>query len=118
MKRSPDKMIAEVKDGISWMIFNNPERHNAISLELWEAVAAILSSFQSNSAVRVVVRKGAGEKAFVSGADTSQFEDRRKNAEQVEHYSAMSSKAMRKLVSIEKPLISMIRGYCLGGGFS
>jgi enoyl-CoA hydratase/carnithine racemase len=118
MKLNTEKMIAETGDGIGWMIFNNPERRNALSLEMWEAIAAILDSFQRDDAVRVVVMKGAGDKAFVSGADISQFEDQRKNAEQAERYSAMSSEARQKLASLDKPLIAMIRGYCLGGGLS
>ncbi len=118
MKLNTDKMIAETGNGIGWMIFNNPERRNALSLEMWEAIAAILDSFQRDDSVRVVVMKGTGDKAFVSGADISQFEDQRKNAEQAERYSAMSSGARQKLAGLDKPLIAMIRGYCLGGGLS
>ncbi len=118
MKLNTDKMIAETGDGIGWMIFNNPDRRNALSLEMWEAIAAILDAFQRDGAVRVIVMKGAGDKAFVSGADISQFEDQRKNAEQAERYSAMSAGARQKLADLDKPLIAMIRGYCLGGGLS
>lgn len=118
MKLNTEKMIAETGAGIGWMIFNNPERRNALSLEMWEAITTILDSFQRDDAVRVVVMKGAGDKAFVSGADISQFEDQRKNAEQAERYAAMSAGARQKLASLDKPLIAMIRGYCLGGGLS
>ncbi len=118
MKLNTEKMIAETGDGIGWMIFNNPDRRNALSLEMWEAITAILDAFQRDDAVRVVVMKGAGDKAFVSGADISQFEDQRKNAEQAERYSAKSAGARQKLAELDKPLIAMIRGYCLGGGLS
>jgi enoyl-CoA hydratase len=118
MKLNTDKMIAETGDGIGWMIFNNPKRRNALSLEMWEAIATILDSFQRDDAVRVIVMKGTGNKAFVSGADISQFADQRKNAEQADRYSAISAEARQKLNGLEKPLIAMIRGYCLGGGLS
>lgn len=118
MQLNTDKMIAEVRDGVGWMTFNNPARRNALSLEMWEAIAAILDSFQRDDSVRVVVMKGAGDKAFVSGADISQFKDHRSNAEQAERYSAVSSEAREKLASLDKPLIAMIRGYCLGGGLT
>ena len=90
MKLNTDKMIAETGDGIGWMIFNNPDRRNALSLEMWEVIDAILDAFQRDDAVRVVVMKGAGDKAFVSGADISQFEDQRKNAEQAERWGLVN----------------------------
>ena len=68
-----DKMLAKTEDGIGWMIFNNAERRNATSLEMWETVAVILDHFENHDGVRVVVMRGAGDKAFVSGADISQF---------------------------------------------
>ena len=73
MQLSTEKMAFEVDAGIGWMIFNNPERRNALSLEMWGAIAEILENFEADDAVRVVVMKGAGDKAFVSGADISQF---------------------------------------------
>jgi len=113
-----EKMQAEVQTGIGWMIFNNPKRRNALSLEMWEAISAILDSFQQDNSVRVVVMKGAGDKAFVSGADISQFKENRNNAEQAEHYSNVSASARQKFTELDKPLIAMIQGYCLGGGLS
>jgi enoyl-CoA hydratase/carnithine racemase len=111
-----DKMLAEKAEGIGWMTFNNPARRNATSLEMWQAIADILSDFAADSAVRVVVMRGAGDKAFVSGADISQFEDQRANAEAAARYSAVSERARVAMAGLEKPLIAMIRGYCLGGG--
>ena len=63
MELKTDKMLADVEDGIGWVTFNNPARRNAISLEMWEGLATILESFQADDAVRVVVMKGAGDKA-------------------------------------------------------
>ncbi len=111
-----DKMLAEKADGIGWMTFNNPARRNATSLEMWQAIADILGDFAADPAVRVVVMRGAGDKAFVSGADISQFETQRADAEAAARYNAVSEHARHAMESLEKPLIAMIRGYCLGGG--
>ncbi len=111
-----DKMLAEKAEGIGWMTFNNPARRNATSLEMWQAIAAILDDFAADPAVRVVVMRGAGDKAFVSGADISQFEDQRANAEAAARYNAVAEGARVAMAALEKPLIAMIQGYCLGGG--
>ena len=116
MRLSTEKMAFETSAGIGWMIFNNPERRNALSLEMWGGVAEILRAFEADDAVRVVVMKGAGEKAFVSGADISQFEKNRSSAEQAAEYARVSEEARRVMEGMKKPLIAMIRGYCLGGG--
>ena len=84
MELATDKMLARVEDGIGWVTFNNPERRNAISLEMWEGLAIILEAFQNDDEVRVVVMSGAGDKAFVSGADISEFDSKRGNVEQKE----------------------------------
>ena len=118
MELKTDKMLAEVHDGIGWVTYNNPARHNAISLEMWEALATILDCFQNDRDVRVVVLRGAGGKAFVSGADISEFESKRANAEQREHYANVSAAGNRWLGKLDKPLIAMIQGYCIGGGLA
>lgn len=118
MQLNTDKMIAEVDDGIGWITFNNPARHNAVSLEMWQGLAVILESFQHNDAVRVVVLKGAGEKAFISGADISEFDQKRGNAEQKDEYGRISADAHRWLARLDKPLLAMIQGYCIGGGLA
>ena len=111
-----DKMLAEKAEGIGWMTFNNPARRNATSLEMWQAIAEILDDFGADPAVRVVVMRGAGDKAFVSGADISQFEAQRADAEAAARYNAVAEGARVAMAALEKPLIAMIRGYCLGGG--
>ena len=76
-----DKMLARKEGGVGIVTFNNPERHNAVSLEMWEATKRILDGFAADSDVRVVVLTGAGGKAFVSGADISKFESERATLE-------------------------------------
>ena len=82
MKLSTEKILAEVDGGIGWLTFNNPTRRNAMSLEMWQGVGDAVESFQHDPEVRVVVMKGAGGRAFVSGADISEFDQRRASAEQ------------------------------------
>ncbi len=113
-----EKMIVEKESGIGWMIFNNPAKHNAVSLEMWEAVPRILDDFMADDAVRVIVLRGAGEKAFVSGADISEFEAKRSSAEATKIYNAAGDRAGTGLQNVGKPTICMIQGYCIGGGVS
>jgi enoyl-CoA hydratase/carnithine racemase len=98
------------------MIFNNPARRNAVSLDMWEAIPAILDNYERDPEIRVIVLAGAGEKAFVSGADISEFEQRRSTAEAVRHYDAISDRGNKAIHGARKPTIAMIRGWCVGGG--
>jgi len=118
MKLSTRKILAEVEGGIGWLTFNHPERRNAMSLEMWQGVADALESFQHDPDVRVVVMKGAGGQAFVSGADISEFDRHRASAEQQKEYGAIAARGNRWLRDLDKPLIAMIQGYCIGGGLA
>ena len=115
-KLAGGKMLAEKRGAVGVMTFNNPERHNAISLEMWEAADAILKDFVADSAVRVIVITGAGGKAFVSGADISKFESERASQEAVAKYNAAVDRMYAGIYELPKPTIAMIRGYCIGGG--
>jgi enoyl-CoA hydratase/carnithine racemase len=119
MSISPcDKMIARQDGSIGWIIFNQPERHNAVSLAMWEALEVIVDHFEHQPDVRVVVVRGAGEKAFVSGADISEFETQRSGEAATRHYNETSQRAMRRLRELGKPTLAMIQGYCIGGGLA
>ena len=111
-----DKMLSRKDGGVGYLIFNNPERHNAVSLEMWEAAAGILGDFAADKNIRVVVLAGAGGKAFVSGADISKFESERSNKASIDRYNAAVEKANGAVYEFPKPTIAMIRGYCIGGG--
>jgi enoyl-CoA hydratase/carnithine racemase len=111
-----DKMLSRKEGGVGYLIFNNPERHNAVSLEMWEAATAYLDDFAKDNAIRVVVLTGAGGKAFVSGADISKFESERSSKEAVDRYNMAVDKANTAVYEFLKPTIAMIRGYCIGGG--
>jgi len=112
------KMLAARQDGIGVVTFNQPEKHNAVSVEMWTGLAEILDVFAADDAVRVVVLTGAGTRAFVSGADISQFERQRANADAQRAYDDQTSKGRDKLAHFSKPTIARIRGYCLGGGLA
>ena len=96
--------------------FNNPVRHNALSVDMWEAVPPLLALAEADDRVRLVVFSGAGEKAFVSGADISQFEDLRAAREAVTRYEAMAEAALTGIHEFPKPTMACIRGWCIGGG--
>ena len=115
-KTRTDKMLSRKEGGVGYVIFNNPERHNAVSLEMWAATTDILESFRNDPEVRVVVVTGAGGKAFVSGADISKFESERSSMEAVKHYNVTVGKANQTVAEFPKPTIAMIKGYCIGGG--
>ena len=116
MQLSTDKILAEIDGAVGRLTINNQERRNAISLEMWEGMEQALDVFAADDAVRCVVITGAGDKSFAAGADISQFEKNRANAEAASRYSAVSLGARHKLLGFEKPLIARIRGFCIGGG--
>lgn len=112
------KMIA-TKDGpIGRIVFNNPERRNAVSVEMWEGLSDIVDDFSRDDSIRVIVLSGAGGKAFVSGADISEFEQKRSTPESTEAYRQLSERATSALQHVGKPTIAMIQGFCIGGGVS
>src|SRR5689334_4073138 len=110
------KILHVVDDGVGVITFNNPEKRNAMSLEMWKGLGQALTELRDDPAVRVVILVGAGDKAFVSGADISQFEKTRHNAQASEEYSRRSEAQRALLANYPKPTISCIRGFCLGGG--
>jgi enoyl-CoA hydratase/carnithine racemase len=110
------KILQSVADGVGTITFNNPAKRNAMSLDMWEGLGLALTELRDDPHVRVVIMVGAGDKAFVSGADISQFEKTRHNAEASEEYSRKSAAQRALLADYPKPTIACIRGFCLGGG--
>lgn len=98
--------------------FNNPAKHNALSTDMWEAVPPLLEKAANDANVRMVVFSGEGEKAFVSGADISQFEDLRAAKEAVKRYEVIAEAALQGIAEFGKPTLACIRGYCIGGGLN
>jgi enoyl-CoA hydratase len=110
------KILQGITEGVGVITFNNPEKRNAMSLDMWEGLGSALIELRDDPDVRVVILVGAGDKAFVSGADISQFEKTRHNAEASEEYSRRSEAQRALLANYPKPSIACIRGFCLGGG--
>jgi enoyl-CoA hydratase len=107
------------KDGpIGWIVFNQPERRNAVSQEMWQLMPEYVHELAADGDIRVVVLRGAGDKAFVAGADISQFKERRRNMADEEEYRRVSARGQEALATLSKPLLAMIHGYCVGGGVS
>ena len=113
-----EKMISRVEDGIGYITFNNPEKHNAVSIEMWDALENILDDFRENQNIRVIVLNGAGGKSFVSGADISKFDKERSSKDAVLSYNKRTQKVYESLEMFPKPTIAMINGYCIGGGLN
>jgi enoyl-CoA hydratase/carnithine racemase len=111
-----EKMLARVEDGIGWMTYNNPARHNAMSMEMQRAVPRILAAFRDDPDARVIVVTGAGDRAFVSGADISEFGEQRTSVDARAQYDAAMAEGWRAWRQLDKPVLAMIRGYCIGGG--
>jgi enoyl-CoA hydratase len=110
------KILQSVTEGVGIVTFNNPEKRNAMSLDMWEGLGAALIELRDDPDVRVVILTGAGDKAFMSGADISQFEKNRHNAQASEQYGKRSDAQRALLADYPKPTIACIRGFCLGGG--
>jgi enoyl-CoA hydratase/carnithine racemase len=111
-----DRIISRREGGVGHVVFNNPEKRNAVSLDMWRAVERVLEEFAADEGTRAVVLSGAGGKAFVSGADISKFEDERSSAEAVAHYNATTARIYAQLHAFPKPTIAQITGSCVGGG--
>lgn len=111
-----DKIITEQSGDIARVIFNQPEKRNAVSLEMWEAVEAAVARFSEDPGVRILILSGAGGKAFVSGADVSKFESERASEEGVAHYNATTKRVYDMIEAFPKPTIAQIDGFCIGGG--
>ena len=105
------------RDGhVGWLVFDHPERRNAISGEMWRQIPDAARALGEDPDVRVVVLRGAGDVAFVSGADISEFGSSRTGASAASDYDATSGRAFGALATLDKPVLAMIHGYCVGGG--
>jgi enoyl-CoA hydratase/carnithine racemase len=113
-----EKLLLQKDGPIGWITFNQPEKRNAVSQEMWQRMPEYVADLSSDPAIRVVILRGAGEAAFVAGADISQFKDRRRNAADEEEYRRISGAGSESLARLGKPLVAMIHGFCIGGGVS
>jgi enoyl-CoA hydratase len=113
-----DSLIVEKRGAAGWITFNDPGRHNAMSYDMWVAVPKAIKLFEADDEIRAIVLTGAGGKAFVSGANISQFEKLRTGADAVAEYERVGEEAQGALYNTFKPVIARIDGYCIGGGLN
>ncbi len=116
MPHQTPRMTSRTEGPVGWMVFDNPARRNAVSYEMWAAIPDIIAAFDADPAIRIVALTGAGDRAFVSGADISQFAQRRSDPGQTAEYDRVSAAATQAIKSLRKPSVAVIRGYCIGGG--
>lgn len=109
------RVLTRTDGPIGWIVFDHPQRRNAISVEMWRAIPEVVQRLEDDAEVRVVILRGAGDAAFVSGADISEFEAQRSGAA-VHAYDADNARAFAALSGMSKPLVAMIHGFCVGGG--
>jgi enoyl-CoA hydratase/carnithine racemase len=118
MNASASRVHVRVEGAIGWIVLDNPGRHNAMSVSMWEALPGAVDTLESDSAVRVIVLRGEGDAAFVSGADISQFDAVRGSVAANERYEAIGDAGMNRVAGCTKPTIAMLQGWCLGGGMA
>jgi enoyl-CoA hydratase/carnithine racemase len=109
-------LITKREGGVGWIVFSNPARLNAMTNDMWKALPKALTAFEQDPAVRVIVLAGDGEKAFVSGADISQFEEQRASEQARADYNRAVEAAYVAPILCAKPVVAKIRGICMGGG--
>ncbi len=117
-KYAGGRLLLAKDDGVALLTVNQPDKRNAISVEMWEAIGAVLDQCRDDNSVRVVILSGAGTKAFSAGADLTEFESGREGNVGRYQYEKLTNAARAKLTAFPKPVIARIRGHCLGGGLA
>jgi enoyl-CoA hydratase len=115
LRAMPGQIRVERDGSLAEIIFDHPERRNAITTAMWREIPEIAREIDADDAVRVVILRGEGDVAFVSGADISQFEESR-SGDNAEKYDMDNLDAFAALAGIGKPVIAAIHGFCIGGG--
>ena len=110
------ELITRRDGAVATVLFSNPAKMNAVTYDMWSAVPATLAALDADASVRVIVIAGDGDKAFISGADISQFEKLRGTAEAQAEYNKAVEQAYLAPMGCSKPVIARIRGICIGGG--
>lgn len=111
-----DLLQARVEGAVGWLVFNRPERRNALNAEMWAAIPAIVNALEEQPGVRVIIIRGAGQEAFAAGADISEFATARNSSVAADQYEKLNGAALSALRGCARPVIAMVQGYCIGGG--
>ena len=115
--RMSGQVRIEQEGHIASMIFDHQEHRNAITVDMWEAIPKVTKTLNEDPEVRVIVMRGAGSEAFVSGADISEFTHSRIGDTDSE-YDATTAAAFEALRNVNKPVIASIHRFCIGGGMA
>ena len=113
-----DRIICTREGAVGQIVFNNPDRHNAMSLDMWRDGEAAIHELCGSGDIRVIVLTGAGDKAFVAGADISRFGEERDSEAAIAEYNASVRKFQDALTNAPIPTVAKIGGYCIGGGLA
>lgn len=120
MKPSPElrtgTIRTKVEGTVGWLVVDNEAKRNALSLAMWTQLPEQVADLSSHPDVRMIILRGAGDSAFISGADISEFEATRATAEAARAYDQINVAAFKALKTAPKPTLAMIRGHCMGGG--
>lgn len=109
---------AHVTGNTGFLVLDRPDRRNAVTAAMWAGIPEAMNRLAAQDAVRVIVIAGAGEEAFASGADISEFAFNRGDAGQARAYEALNEAALASIRGVGLPVIAMIHGYCIGGGLA
>jgi len=105
------------RDGfVATVTLNNPDRLNALNKAMWAQLGAAMRALSADEALRCVVLRGAGEKAFAAGADISEFAAARADSGQARDYGGLIHETMQSVARCRHPTVAMIHGACIGGG--
>jgi enoyl-CoA hydratase/carnithine racemase len=110
------RLRIEVHGAVGSIVFDNPTRRNAVTLEMWEELTPAIDRFSDDPEIRVVTLRGAGDAAFVSGADISEFKSKRSTGIDRDRYDRATNVAQQRLYELMKPTVAVVRGYCVGAG--
>lgn len=113
-----DRIQIRRQGPIGHLVLNNPDKLNAISLDMWEGLGSGVAELEADPLVRVIVLSGAGDKAFAAGADVAKYEEERMGENAQEHYASTGWASMMALYNCTKTTIAALNGYCYGGGIS
>ena len=112
---SEGRLLVEKRGAAGWLVFDSPEKRNALNAAMWRGIPEALAQFEADPEVRCVVLRGAGTKAFTAGADISDF-DRIRAERPTGKFDSFLDQVLHAIQGSSKPSIAMIHGFCLGGG--
>ena len=112
----PEPILVSRDGAIATVALNNPERLNALNKAMWARLGEVMRELSADDALRCVVVRGTGEKAFAAGADIAEFATERADSRQAKSYGHLIHETMQAVARCRHPTVAMIQGACVGGG--